>query len=401
MKFPRNTYIDRLSRLKDTDLIKVITGVRRAGKSTLLLLYTECLQEQGVLEEQIIKIDFDDKKNERLLDKDILYEHVIGKVKNDMQYYIFLDEIQLVKDFNLTLNSLKLLGNTDIYITGSNSHMLSSELGTLLTGRHIDLEIRPLSFSEFFLIDSDTFSKEDSFIRYLEHGGFPGAYELLSADGQLVHQYMQTLVQDILAKDILTRKRIQNLDALKRLVAFLGSTVGSPVSSKNIANVFANERLAVSHNTVLDYIDYLNDCYLFSKCSRFDISGKDTLRTLYKEYAVDNALIDTFGPGRNIGFKLENLVYNELCVRGYEVFTGKLYNGEVDFIAVKNHEPLYIQVCYLLADEAIIDREFGAFKPIKNSYPKLVLSMDKVNFSHDGIRHQTITDWLLEDVQTL
>ena len=396
MRFPRNTYIERLARLRDTDLIKVITGVRRSGKSTLLLLYSEHLQEQGVDAEQIIKIDFDDKKNESLLDKDALYQHVSGKIKNDKQYYIFLDEIQLVDDFNLTLNSLKLLGNTDLYITGSNSHLLSSEIGTLLTGRHIDLELRPLSFSEFFLIDGNTFSKEDSFIRYLENGGFPGAYELLSADSQLVHQYMETLVQDILTKDILVRKKIQNLGALERLTAFLGSTVGNPVSSKNIANVFANEKLAVSHNTVLDYIGYLNECYLFSKCSRFDISGKEILRTHYKEYVVDNALISTFGSARNIGYRLENLVYNELCARGYEVFTGKLYNGEVDFVAVKNHEPLYIQVCYLLADEAIVAREFSAFRPIKDSYPKLVLSMDKLNFSQGGIRHQSIIDWLLE-----
>jgi predicted AAA+ superfamily ATPase len=396
MRFPRSTYVTRLARLRDTGLIKVITGVRRSGKSTLLLLYAEYLKEHGVSSEQIIKIDFDDKKNESLLDKDALYEHVVSRVKGRKQHYVFLDEIQMVKDFNLTLNSLKLLGNTDIYITGSNSHLLSSEIGTLLTGRHIDLEIRPLSFSEFFLIDGKSFSKEDSFSRYLEHGGFPGVYELLSAERSLVHQYIQTLVQDILTKDILVRKKIQNIEALARLVTFLGSSVGSPISSKNITNVFASEKLAVSHNTVLDYLGYLNECYLFSRCSRFVISGKETLRTNFKEYVVDNALISSFGPERNIGYRLENLVYNELRVRGYEVFTGKLYNGEVDFVAMKNNEPLYIQVCYLLADEDIVSREFGAFRPIKDSYPKMVLSMDKFDFSRDGIRHQLITDWLLE-----
>ena len=400
MRFPRSTYIARLARLRDTDLIKVITGVRRSGKSTLLQLFAEYLQDQGVLAEQIIKIDFDDKRNETLLDKAILYEYLVGRIKSEKQYYIFLDEIQMVRDFNLTLNSMKLLGNTDIYITGSNSHLLSSEIGTLLTGRHIDLELRPLSFSEFFLADGGSFSIDDSFIRYLEYGGFPGVYQLLSADSESVHIYTRTLVQDILVKDISVRKRIQNLDVMNKLVAFLGSTVGNPISSKNIANVFASEKLAVTHNTILDYIGYLNECCLFSKCSRLNISGKETLRTHYKEYVVDNALISAFSSGQNIGYRLENLVYNELRSRGYEVFTGKLYNGEVDFVAIKNHEPLYVQVCYLLADEGIVAREFGAFKPIKDSYPRLVLSMDKLDFSQGGIRHRSITDWLLKETQS-
>ena len=399
MRFPRSTYIDRLARLRDTDLIKVITGVRRSGKSTLLLLYAAHLQEQGVPAEQIIKIDFDDKKNEYLLDKDILYNYIVDRVKGKQPHYIFLDEIQMVKDFNLTLNSIKLLGNTDIYITGSNAHLLSSEISTLLTGRHIDLELRPLSFSEFYWLDGESFSKEDSFIRYLEYGGFPGVYELLNIDSQLVHQYIQTLIQDILTKDILVRKKIQNIEAMTRLVSFLGSTVGSSVSSKNIANVLAGEKLAVSHNTVLDYIAYLNECFLFSKCSRFDISGKAVLRTHFKEYAVDNALISVYGPDRNIGYRLENLVYNELCARGYDVYTGKLYNGEVDFIAKRNHERMYIQVCYLLANEGTIGREFGAFKSIRDSYPKLVLSMDRFDFSQNGIQHQSIVDWLLGNAQ--
>jgi predicted AAA+ superfamily ATPase len=201
-------------------------------------------------------------------------------------------------------------------------------------------------------------------------------------------------MQDILTKDILVRKRLQNIDAMTRLVSYLGSITGSPVSSKNIAAVFASEGLPVSHNTVLDYIGYLNECYLYSKCSRYDIAGKELLRTNYKEYAVDNSLINAFGPGRNIGYRLENLVYNELRMRGYEVFSGKLYNGEVDFVAVRDHEPLYVQVCYLLADENIIEREFGAFRSIRDSYPKIVLSMDRFDFSRNGIRHLSIIDWL-------
>jgi predicted AAA+ superfamily ATPase len=375
----------------------VVTGVRRCGKSTLLKLYAERLREEGVAPEQILQLDFDDKRNESLLDKDALYEYVANRARGEGQHYVFLDEIQMVKDFNLTLNSIKSLGNTDIYVTGSNSQLLSSEIGTLLTGRHIDLQLWPLSFAEFYKVDGESFSKEDSFARYLRYGGLPGAYELLTVDESLVSQYIQTLLQDILTKDILVRKKVQNIEALTRLVAFLGNTVGSPVSSKNITNVFAAERLAVSHNTVLDYIDYLNECYLYSKCSRYDIAGKDVLRTHYKEYAVDGALINLFGPDRNIGYRLENLVYNELCARGYQVHTGKLYNGEVDFVAVKNQEPLYVQVCYLLADESIVQREFDAFKPIKNNYHKIVLSMDRFDFSRNGIRHFPIYDWLLAE----
>jgi predicted AAA+ superfamily ATPase len=401
MMFPRSTYVARLARLKDTDLIKVVTGVRRCGKSTLLRLYAKWLRGQGVASEQILQIDLDDKRNESLLDKDALYEHVAEQVRGGGRHYVFLDEIQMVKDFNLTLNSLKSFGNTDIYITGSNSKLLSSEIGTLLTGRHIDLHLWPLSFSEFHEVDGNAYSQEDSFARYLRYGGFPGAYGLLSTDGSLVSQYIRTLMQDIVTKDILVRKQVQNIDALTRLAAFLGSTVGSPVSSKNIAQVFASERLPISHNTVLDYIGHLNESYLYSQCSRYNIAGKEVLRTHYKEYAVDNALIDAFGPDRNIGYRLENLVYNELRARGYEVYAGKLYNGEVDFVAVKDHEPLYVQVCYLLADEGIIEREFGAFKPIKDSYPKIVLSMDRFDFGRNGIRHHSISDWLLTKAEEM
>jgi len=395
MLFPRSTYVAQLNRLRDTDLIKVVTGVRRAGKSTLLRLFAESLLAQGVAPEQIVRIDFDDRANAHLLDKDALYDHLLEKTRQDRRCYILLDEIQMVDDFNLTLNSIKLRGNADIYITGSNSRLLSSEIGTLLTGRHIDLELWPLSFSEFYEVDGEGRSREESFARYLQHGGFPGAYELLSIDGSLVSQYVQTLLQDILTRDILTRKRVQNLDALTRLAAYLGSTVGSPVSSKNIANVFANECLAVSHNTVLEYMGYLNECYLYNRCSRYNISGKELLRTNFKEYAVDNALVSAFGPEVNIGHRLENLVHNELRARGYEVHVGRLYNGEVDFIAIKGYEPLYVQVCYLLADEQVVEREFGAFRPIRDSYPRLVLSMDRIDFSRGGIRHMNIEDWLL------
>ena len=401
MIFPRTRYITRLTQLKDTDLIKVVTGVRRAGKSTLLKLYANQLQEQGVDPKQIIQVDFDVKENERLLDKDELYRYISNEIKNRKKHYIFLDEIQMVEDFNLTLNSIKALGNTDIYVTGSNSKLLSSEIGTLLTGRHIDLHLWPLSFSEFYVADGKNYTRDESLLRYMEFGGFPGAFELLTVDGSLVHQYIQTLLLDILNKDILKRKNVQNLDALERLTAYLASTVGSPVSSKNIANVFAQENLPVSHNTVLEYMSYLNESYLYSKCSRYNISGKEVLRSLYKEYAVDNALINVFGPERNIGFKLENLVYNELRIRGYQVYTGKLYNGEVDFVAVKNNKPIYVQVCYLLADESVVAREFGAFRPIRDSYPKMVLSMDKVDFSRDGIQHYSISDWLFEESDSL
>jgi predicted AAA+ superfamily ATPase len=399
MKFARKTYIAQLNRLKDIDLIKVITGVRRSGKSTLLRLFAEQLQEQGVAQDQIIQIDFDNKANESLLNKDNLFEYVSGRVKGDKRYYVFLDEIQMVKDFNLTLNSIKQLGTTDIFITGSNSHLLSSEIGTLLTGRHIDLHLWPLSFAEFYEVDRFEYSKEDSFARYLQYGGFPGIYELLSVDGKLVHEYLKTLVSDIITKDIVVRKKIQNLDAFTKLTTFLGNSAGSPISSKNIANIFADERLTVSHNTILAYIDYLNECFLYSKCLRYNITGKETLRTHYKEYAVDNALLKEAGTGSNIGHQLENLVYNELRTRGFEVFTGKLYNGEVDFVAVKDHEPLYVQVCYLLADESIVEREFSAFRPIRDAYPKIVLSMDTFDFRRDGIMHYNLIDWLLNKPQ--
>jgi len=396
MVFPRSTYIAQLNSLKDTDLIKVVTGVRRCGKSTLLRLFAEHLRKQGTTQDQIIQLDFDSKENEPLLDQNNLYAHVKAMTKGDKCYYLFLDEVQMVNDFNLALNSLMRQGNIDIYVTGSNSKLLSSEIGTLLTGRHIDLRLWPLSFSEFYEIDGESFNHEESFSRYMQFGGFPGVYELISRDTAFVFQYVQTLMQDILTKDILVRKKVQNIDALTRLASFLGSTVGSPVSSKNIANVFASEQLRVSHNTILEYMSHLNDCYLFSKCERYNISGKETLRTHHKEYAVDNSLISAFGPQVNIGFRLENLVYNELRTRGYEVYVGKLYNGEVDFVATKNHEPIYIQVCYLLADESIIEREFGAFRPIRDSYPKIVLSMDRFDFSRDGIRHYSIEDWLLQ-----
>ena len=338
----------------------------------------------------------DEFANLPLLDKNRLYDYVASKaISKKRQHYIFLDEIQLVEGFDSVLNSIMMLGNTDVYITGSNSRLLSSEISTLITGRHIDLHLQPLSFSEFYTVDGESYSKEDSFNRYLQYGGFPGAYQLLSIDTSIVHEYVQALLQDIITKDILVRKRVQNIDALRRLASYLGSIVGSPVSSKRIADVLANERISISHNTILDYMGYLNESYLYSKCSRYNVTGKELLRTNYKEYAVDNALISVFGSERNIGYRLENLVYNELCARGFEVFTGWLYNGEVDFVAIKDNQPQYIQVCYLLADEGIIEREFGAFKPIRDSYPKPVLSMDSFDFSQNGIQHQSIIDWLL------
>jgi predicted AAA+ superfamily ATPase len=396
MRFARSSYLARLWQLKDTDFIKVVTGVRRCGKSTLLKLYAEELLREGVDPSRIIQIDFDDKHNESLLSEDAFYDYVMNSITDDFRHYLFFDEIQMVDDFNKTLDSLMLLENTDIYVTGSNSRLLSSEIGTLLTGRHLDIQLWPLSFAEFYEVDGSARSKQESFARYLKFGGFPGAYELLERDDALVRTYINILLKDIVEKDIVVRKRIENPAAFSKLVAFLGDCIGSPVSSLTIANVFASERVKVSHNTILNYLRYLNECYLYSKCSRFELAGKEILRTNYKEYAIDPALVTALSQQNNIGYRLENIVYNELRVRGFEVYTGKHYKGEVDFVAVQGGERIYVQVCYLLADESIIEREFGAFAPIKDAYSRIVLSMDTFDMSREGIRHRNLIDWLLD-----
>ena len=397
----RGLYLNRLKQLKDQNLIKVITGIRRCGKSTLLEEFMNVLLKEGVATENIIFLNFEERENLHLTDWTILYDEIIEKVNPNNKYYIFLDEVQLINDFEKLVNSLFTKKNIDLYVTGSNAYLLSSELATLLTGRYIAINLQPYSFKEYASAYSEEKNTDRLFRKYINESCFPEAVTLSKKDENLVNDYLQTIYDTVIIKDISQRHSLRNVDNLHRIVSFLFDSVGSYVSPTNIAaQLNHNSHKNISHNTIIKYLDFLTQSYILYAAPRYDIKGKELLSTNGKYYVVDLGLKNITATNKyeaDLGRKLENIVYFELFRRGGKVYVGKYNDREIDFVVQKaTNEREYYQVAYTVNDEKTFNREISAFDRIKDNYPKFLLTLDYDNTSINGIQKINVIDWLLE-----
>ena len=370
----RDSYLDKLDDVRNKQIIKALTGVRRSGKSTILQLYQDRLKNEGVVDEQIQNLNFEDLGISNLLDYHKLYDYLQSHLLPDKMNYIFLDEIQNVPHFEKVLDSLVIKRTVDLYVTGSNAFMLSGELATLLSGRYIELHVFPLSFKEFYPTTNQ--GKDLAFESYLDYGGFPFAVSL--GNTETYHEYVDGIVNTVLIKDVLTRKKLTNATLVRELAQFLTDTTGNLVTPKKIADVLTHHGMKTSAATVSSYLDGFIDAYLFYRCNRYDIQ----------------ALIGTKRP--NFGSRLEAVVYMELKRRGNEIYVGNLGNREIDFIAVKNGVKTYYQVSLSVKNEKTYQREVRGLREIKDNFRKVLLTEDPGNYNDNGIEQKNVVDWLLE-----
>lgn len=401
---PRKEYLERLSAWKDEQVIKVVTGVRRCGKSTLLEQYQKRLLDQGVQPEQIISINFEKMENEPLQEYHALYEHIKSKMTRETRYYIFLDEIQMVGHYERVVDSLYTQSNTDLYITGSNAYLLSSDLATLLTGRYVEISMLPLSFREYCELSGG--EGETAFAEYLRYGGLPYVATMEQAE-EKIDAYLEGIYNTVIVRDIeerqkrrerdTDRRKINDIALLKNIAQFLASSIGSQVSVKSVTSYLCSNGRPVSPNTVDDYIQALTESFIFYEVERMDISGKQLLKANKKYYMVDLGLRSHILPKRryDLGRALENVVYFELCRRGYQVNVGKLGEEEVDFVARKGDALTYFQVTADMTAEETFQREMRPLRKIKDNYEKIILTLDKFTpGNYEGIKAVQALEWL-------
>ena len=396
----REKYLSKIRPFYEQDLIKVIMGVRRCGKSVILLQIIDELKAKGIPETQIIYINFEYEDYAFIKNDLDLHNYIKEKIKNEDKYYLFFDEIQNVEYWEKAINSFKASQNVSIFITGSNSDLLSGELATHIAGRYVSFKIYPFTFKEVCELKNirDKSKREEAFEDYMIWGGMPQRFML--TDEMQTRTYLSDVYNSILIKDIVTRFNIKDLDLFNRIVGYIVTTPSQNFSAENLSNYFANkDNREVSKVTLYNYIEYMTRAMLINKADRYDVRGKRILNGKYKYYLTDLGFGQIMNTGKRppMGAYLENIVYNELLSNGYDVKVGNLEKGEIDFIATRFKEKIYIQVAYILADDAVVEREFGAFKGIDDNYPKYVLTMDKFDFSQDGIIHKNVIDWLLED----
>ena len=395
----REKYLSKIRPFYNQDLIKVIIGIRRCGKSIILLQIMDELKNNGISESQIIYINFENEDYSFIENDKDLHTYIKDKIKNEEKYYLFFDEIQNIKNWEKAINSFKATKNVSIFITGSNSDLLSGELATHISGRYVSFKVFPFTFKEVCELKGikDKKDLEEQFEEYITWGGMPQRFVL--TDEMQTKTYLSDLYDSIVVKDIIKRFNIKDLDLLNRIAEYIVTTPSQNFSAENLSNYFLgkNER-EVSKVTLYNYLEYMSKAFLINKADRYDVRGKRILNGKYKYYLTDLGLgqVKNTGKRPQLGAYLENIVYNELLSRGYEVKIGNLENAEVDFIATRFNEKIYIQVAYILADEKTEEREFGAFKGIDDNYPKYVLTMDKHDFSRDGIIHKNVIDWLVE-----
>lgn len=396
----RKAYLDRIIPLIDKNLIKVLTGVRRSGKTVLLSQIQDHLLEKGIPQANIVSISLESKKNQKYKDSDALYEHLIAvsdAVKGKV--YIFLDEIQSVNKWEEVVSSLLVDIDCDVYITGSNSKLLSGELATLIAGRYIQIHIYPFTLSEIKLIQKQNgkyTSDEDIFTDYLRYGGLPMRFSLEDIS---LEPYLSDTYDAIVVKDIIQRNNIKDSGLLNMILAFLMDNVANPFSARSIVAALKAEGINTTVETVISYIDYIKKAMVIYSAQRYDIKGKKLLTTNEKYYSVDLGLRNCVKASKEIDYNklYENVVYLELLYRGYDVKVGKTDEYEIDFVAYKGSDILYVQVCYLLAAPETIEREFGNLERIKDNYPKYVVSGDLPDFSRNGIKHYNIIKFLLNE----
>jgi len=359
------------------------------------------LLSSGVSSKNIVFINFEERENLNFTNWTTLYDEIIKSVNTNNKYYIFLDEVQLIDDFEKLINSLFVKKNIDLYITGSNAFLLSSELATLLTGRYIAINIQPYSFKEYVVANKDEKNTDRLFRKYINESCFPEAVTLSQISEDLVKDYLQTIYNTVIIKDIAKRYKLRNIYNLHRIISFLFDSVGSYVSPTNIAaELNKNSQKKISHNTIIKYLDYFTQFYILYAAPRYDIKGKELLTTNEKYYVVDLGLrniVTTNKYDSDLGHKLENVVYFELFRRGGKVYVGKHYDKEIDFVVQKsNNEREYYQVAFTVNDEKTFAREISAFKNIKDNYPKYLLTLDFDNTNIEGIQKINVVDWLLQ-----
>ncbi len=399
----REKYLSKIRPFYDQDLIKVITGIRRCGKSVILTQIIDEIKENNVDDSQIIYLNFELKQNSFIKNDDDLYDYLKKCMTTKKKYYLFLDEIQKIEKWELTINSLKaeLKDKISIFITGSNSDLLSGELATHLAGRYVSFQIFPFTFKEICELKNvktkTKYELQSLFDDYVMWGGMPQRFSL--AENEQVITYLSDIYDSIVIKDIIERFNIKDLDLFNRIVEYIIITLSQTFSAESLVNYFEKyDKRGVTKNTLYNYLEYMCKAFLINKVERYDVRGKRILNGKYKYYLTDLGL----GQVRNVSKKLqmgayiENIVYNELISRGYDVKIGTFEYGEIDFIALKHNEIKYFQVAYKLSDE-IVEREFGIYKYVDDNYPKYVISTDTLDFSQNGIIHKNIIDFLLDE----
>ena len=399
----RETYINKIAPFVNKDIIKIITGIRRCGKSVMLEQIRDYLLASKICQEnQILFLNFESLSDKRVHSVANVLEAISQMQGSKKQkLYFFFDEIQELPNWEKFVNSLLIDYDSDIYITGSNAHLLSGELATYLSGRYVEIQMFPFSFKESFdalkQLDN-SITKESAFNEYVRTGGFPFLYNYSFSDEEKM-QYLNDLFNSIILKDISARHKIRDIALLKKLIAFFINNISHPFSAVSISKYLKSEQRSVSTETIYNYLEYTKEAFLLYLSSRFDLVGKEMLTTNEKIFIADHGFMNLFTQNitANIDQVLENIVYVELLRRGYEVFVGKNKDREIDFYTLKNGKISYFQVCYLLSNTETIAREFNAFEKITDNYPKYVLSLDNFNFSRNGIVHKNLISWLNEN----
>lgn len=395
----REQYVNKLISLKDKKIIKVLTGIRRAGKSTILQEFKEYLLKNGVDKKNIIFINLDDKNNKNLLNSDTLHNYILSNIDLNKKNYIFLDEVQNVLEFEKCINSLFLRENLDIYITGSNSYMLSGELATYLTGRYIQIHILPLSFKEYlsYYGTSDELKKYNDYITY---GGFPYLINLDNNKDKI--EYLDSIYNTVIMKDVINRKKVNDPMMLESICRFLFDNIGSSVSTKKISDTLASNGRKNSVHTVEEYLNALLESYILYKVNRFDIKGKELLKTQGKYYLSDIGLRTYLlgkSFGKDLGHIFENIIFLELKRRGYKIYIGKDNDNEIDFVCETDEELIYIQVALTVRDEDTLKRELKPLESLKDHYKKYIITLDYDTNNYNGIKQISAMDFLLDRVE--
>ena len=397
MRLKREMYLEQIRPYYDSDIIKVITGVRRCGKSMLLDEIKDELLGQGIASDKIIYLNLEDMDYEYIVNASDLNKEIKSRISDNGKYYIFLDEVQHVKDFEKALASFRATLEVSLFVTGSNSTLLSGELATLLTGRTVEFEIFPFSFYEMkqYYELNNLYWSEDLFMNYLKWGGFPLRFDY--KDDEAIHRYLSNLYKSIVSRDIIGKSKSKDKSSFMDISLYILANAGKEFSVDNIVKAYKKNGKEISKRTVYNYLERMKKAYLIHGVGRYNITGKSALSNREKQYAVDMGFrtINTNTINYEDTFFLENIIYNELLTRGYTVFAGKTFKGEIDFVAIKGGKKCFIQVSYLLASKETIQREFGAYKNITDASPKYVMSLDKIDLSHDGIVHLNIIDFLL------
>jgi len=395
---PRHEYLENLIKFREVDVIKAVTGARRSGKSTLFELYIEHLKSTGVEDGQIVHINLEDVEHEPLRKYKPLHDFLVSKLQKNRMTYIFVDEVGRCTEFEKAIDSIYIKKNTDVYITGSNADLLSGELATLLSGRYVEIKMLPFSFGEFYAA-SGIDDRTKAFETYRTSGSFPVVVMQLKSDIELADQYLEGLYNTIIVKDVVSRKGVSDVALLKNIVKFLCSSIGSPVSIASITNYINNSGRKITQKTVDRYVKALCDGFLFYPVERYNIKGRNLLKTLGKYYIVDSGLRNHLLSATNtdVGHQVENIVYLELLRRGYRVNIGKIDEKEIDFVATKQNTKEYYQVSLTALDERVKERELDPLKKVSDNYPKYLLTLDFITGDYEGIKQVNIIDWLLAE----